>query len=178
MRFPQSADAAQLQEMEERNRGHWVPWEATNLDQANHSYFKRLENWEKECAEGKAARFLLFKKEDPYRLIGLCNFTQIFYGAFQACYLGYKIDQLEEGKGLMFEALQRALEYVFEELHLHRIMANYMPANTRSAKLLHRLGFIIEGYAKDYLFINHKWEDHVLTALTHERWKQLNSKDQ
>ena len=45
-------------------------------------------------------------------------------------------------------------------------MANYMPINFRSAKLLHRLGFTVEGYAKNYLLINNRWEDHVLTALS------------
>ena len=30
--------------------------------------------------------------------------------------------------------------------------------------------FKIEGQAKDYLLINGKWEDHVLTALTNPHW--------
>lgn len=40
-----------------------------------------------------------------------------------------------------------------------------MPANRRSGALLARLGFEQEGYARDYLMINGRWEDHVLTAL-------------
>jgi len=47
---------------------------------------------------------------------------QIFRGAFHACYLGYKIDHAYEGKGLMYEALEVAIRYIFEELRLHRIM--------------------------------------------------------
>jgi [ribosomal protein S5]-alanine N-acetyltransferase len=39
-----------------------------------------------------------------------------------------------------------------------------MPANTRSARLLERLGFEREGMARAYLKIADKWEDHVLTA--------------
>ncbi|MFB0585429.1 hypothetical protein [Aeromonas salmonicida] len=35
----------------------------------------------------------------------------------------------------------------------------------RSAALLERLGFEREGYARDYLMINGRWEDHILTAL-------------
>ncbi len=34
----------------------------------------------------------------------------------------------------------------------------------RCAALLERLGFEREGYARDYLMINGRWEDHVLTA--------------
>jgi ribosomal-protein-alanine N-acetyltransferase len=48
-------------------------------------------------------------------------------------------------------------------------MANYMPANERSGKLLSRLGFEREGLAKRYLYINGRWEDHVLTALLNNR---------
>jgi ribosomal-protein-alanine N-acetyltransferase len=44
-------------------------------------------------------------------------------------------------------------------------MANYMPGNERSARLLERLGFEREGYAKAYLNIAGRWQDHVLTAL-------------
>ena len=61
-----------------------------------------------------------------------------------------------EGAGLMFEALTAAVEYVFAERRLHRIMANYVPTNERSGRLLRRLGFAVEGYARDYLYINNK----------------------
>ena len=73
----------------------------------------------------------------------------------------------------MCEALTAAIKYVFEELNLHRIMANYMPANERSAKLLRRLGFTVEGYARDYLRLAGNWRDHILTALTNDSWKTV-----
>ena len=69
-------------------------------------------------------------------------------------------------KGLMAEALERALRHVFEELELHRVEANYQPTNERSGRLLRRLGFVVEGYSRDYLFIDGAWRDHVRTALT------------
>jgi ribosomal-protein-alanine N-acetyltransferase len=36
---------------------------------------------------------------------------------------------------------------------MNRIMANYMPNNTRSAAVLGRLGFTIEGTASAYLYL-------------------------
>ncbi|MCJ8298752.1 MAG: 30S ribosomal protein S5 alanine N-acetyltransferase, partial [Pseudomonadales bacterium] len=48
---------------------------------------------------------------------------------------------------------------------LHRIMANYIPENVRSAKVLEKVGFKKEGYSPSYLKIAGKWQDHVLTAL-------------
>ncbi len=62
------------------------------------------------------------------------------------------------------EVLESAIDYVFTEVGLHRIMAAYVPKNERSARLLMRLGFEREGYAKRYLKIAGRWEDHILTA--------------
>jgi ribosomal-protein-alanine N-acetyltransferase len=38
----------------------------------------------------------------------------------------------------------------------------------RSGRLLRALGFVVEGYARDYLQINGRWEDHILTSLTNQ----------
>jgi ribosomal-protein-alanine N-acetyltransferase len=72
---------------------------------------------------------------------------------------------------LITEALMAAIKYVFEELNLHRVMANYMPGNEKSAKLLQRLGFKVEGHARDYLRLAGDWQDHTLTALVNESWR-------
>ena len=72
----------------------------------------------------------------------------------------------------MYEALTAAIDYVFTDLKLHRIMANYIPVNERSARLLRRLGFTVEGYARDYLFIAGEWRDHILTSLTNDKMSE------
>ena len=92
-------------------------------------------------------------------------------GPFQACSLGYAVAERFEGQGLMREALEAAIQFVFNELSFHRIMANHLPENFRSAGLLNRLGFKTEGLAPDYLHVGGQWRDHVLTALTHSNWR-------
>ena len=87
-------------------------------------------------------------------------------GVFQACHLGYQIARDRQGQGLMREALEALNAFAFEAMGLHRIMANYVPGNDRSGRLLERLGFEHEGLARNYLFIAGAWRDHVLTALT------------
>lgn len=76
----------------------------------------------------------------------------------------------------MVEALQPAIRYVFNERHLHRVMTNYMTENKRSAKLLQRLGFRIDGSSPDYLFVGGAWREHLMTSLTNNSW-QLRSED-
>ena len=70
----------------------------------------------------------------------------------------------------MSESLRVAIRFMFEELNLHRIEANYIADNKRSGKLLERLGFVKEGIAKKYLLINGTWQDHILTSLTNHNW--------
>ena len=70
----------------------------------------------------------------------------------------------------MHEALTAAIAYMFDVKALHRIQANHLPENARSAALLPRLGFVREGLAKDYLFIANRWRDHVLNALCNPRF--------
>ena len=98
-------------------------------------------------------------------IVGTCNFTNIVRGPFQACHLGYQVAAARQGQGLMREALESGIRYMFTERRLHRIMANYRPENHRSARILQRLGFRREGFAPDYLFIDGAWRDHVLTTL-------------
>jgi [ribosomal protein S5]-alanine N-acetyltransferase len=168
LRTPCKSDLVKFQDFENKNQEHFARWRATSSEPITVALFYK---WTQEAVEGRSVRFMLFNIEDPEaKIIGSCNFTQIFRGSFQACYLGYQIDQDHEGKGLMLEAAERAIQHMFEEQNIHRIMANYMPSNAKSARLLAKLGFVVEGRAKDYLRINGSWEDHVLTSLTNQNW--------
>ena len=104
-------------------------------------------------------------------VVGTLNYTNIVRGAFHACHLGYQVGRAHQGQGLMSEALRACNEFMFDAMRLHRIMANYRPENERSGRLLERLGFVREGLARDYLFIDGAWRDHVLTALTHPAYQ-------
>jgi len=70
----------------------------------------------------------------------------------------------------MFEAIKEGIRYIFNEKYIHRINANYLPENQRSANLLSRLGFKVDGSSSDYLFINGAWREHVFSSLTNLNW--------
>ena len=149
-----------------RNDQHLAPWDPPRPAGIMEPAF-----WTAECERaveehehGAVVRWVLRLRAAPARVIGRVNYTQIARGPFQSCMLGYAVDQAHEGRGLMREALEATVEHVFAVLKLHRIQANYVPHNARSGRLLERLGFLKEGLAKDYLFIDGAWRDHVLTA--------------
>jgi [ribosomal protein S5]-alanine N-acetyltransferase len=148
-----------------RNKAHLAPWDpprpATFLTEA--FWKERLAQSRLELLNDQSARFFVSKNGV---VVGAVNFTNIVRGPFQACMLGYSIDGELEGQGYMSEAVRAGLGYAFATLKLHRVMANHIPENVRSARLLKKLGFAVEGYARDYLFIDGAWRDHVLTALT------------
>ena len=123
-----------------------------------------------DLVQDRGCNFFVFGGSSPGEVLGYVNLSNIVRGGFQACYLGYALAERSQGSGYMTEALRTAIDFAWGDLKLHRIMANYLPQNERSAKVLQKLGFVIEGYAKAYLFIGGRWQDHVLTALTNERW--------
>ncbi len=149
----------------EENKEHLAPWEPERLPE-----FFTPGYWDEQIAENLKAfeektdiRLFALDLQDS-EILGVCNFTNISFGPFMACHLGYSISRRFEGKGLMSEILEAGIKFMFETIGLHRIMANYQPHNYRSAALLDRLGFIREGYAQSYLKLNGAWRDHVLTS--------------
>lgn len=124
-----------------------------------------------EFAAGRSARMHLFPHDDPDVVIGNLSLNTIVRGAAHACDLGYSLAEDRQGQGLMSEAVAAAIRYAFDELRLHRVKAAYLPTNERSGRLLRRLGFVVEGYARDYLLIQGRWQDQVLVGLVNPEWR-------
>jgi ribosomal-protein-alanine N-acetyltransferase len=155
-----------------RNREHFARWEPPRggAESADH-WRAQLAQGLAEFEAGRGVRLVVLPRESPAdRLIARINFTQISRGAFQSCMLGYAIDGAHEGRGLMHEALAASIDWMFDVMKLHRVQANHLPENERSARLLARLGFVREGLAHQYLFINGAWRDHVLNARINRRF--------
>ena len=154
-----------LVKYENDNRSHLSKWEPIRAEE----YFsleetkKRVELNFSDFQLGTSINLVAYDKSKS-EIICLCSFSNIVYGVFQACNLGYSISKKKQGTGLMFEMLHASIQFVFTEYKLHRIMANYMPSNIRSGNLLDKLGFQKEGLAKSYLKVAGSWQDHVLTS--------------
>lgn len=167
--FPRQQDVRELLKYGTDNLEHHAAWSPPppTLPLTEELYRKLVEQVWSDFRTGDSVRFWLrLAPEFSGAFIGAVGLNQIVFKAFRACYLGYHVDRRFEGKGYMTEAVREVIRFAFEELKLHRIMANYMPRNDRSARLLERLGFEREGFAREYLYIRDRWEDHVLTALT------------
>lgn len=160
------SDAGLLKAYVSEEKKFLAPWEPLRAD----AYYSlevctlRIREMRRDFIEDRGVAFC-FLSPDESRMLGYANYSNIVRGVFQSCHLGYSLREAEQGKGLMHELLSVANDYISKECHLSRIQANYMPRNERSGAVLKALGFVKEGYAKDYLKINGQWEDHVLTAM-------------
>ncbi len=156
--------AAALSDYYLRNADRFAPWHPL-VSKDHHSveaWTRRLQDREREYQEGRAVHFVGLAGD---RAVAACSLSNIVYHPACFCYMGYSVDREHEGTGCMTELVKHVIEYAFTNLRLNRISANYMPANTRSARLLEKLGFEKEGFARRYLCINGIWEDHILTSL-------------
>ncbi len=188
LRLPQVSDVPEVIRYYAENRAHLQPFSPSFapdfLEEA--TWFDQVRVRTLEFAAGESFLGFLFERSDgpilpaaparrqaPVRVLGNINLTQVHRGAFQSCVLGYNLAAGEQGKGYMTEAVGGAVSFAFGTWKLHRVAASYMPRNGPSEAVLRRCGFQVEGQAPAYLFINGRWEDHVLTSITNPDWNPL-----
>ncbi|MEZ8143074.1 ribosomal-protein-alanine acetyltransferase [Enterovibrio norvegicus FF-33] len=171
IRAIQKADVARVVRYFQVNRTFLSPWEPLRPDG-----FFTYEGWERRVVQlaelqrhGLAYYFLIFEKGSD-DVAGVITYNNIMQFPFHACNVGYSLAESSQGKGLMRRSLKITNQWLFDNLNLHRIMASYMPRNTRSEAVLLEAGFTKEGEAKDYLLINGQWEDHILTSVINPDW--------
>lgn len=159
--------APQYARFHARNRQH-LHMAMTQLDELEQLAYWRDELPRRQAAmdAGQAVHLVGFSKDRDDGEIGCLNsYWAIEHGDFRACTISFMLDEPLEGRGLMYAAAAPAAREVLRRYQLHRIMATHLPENLRSAKLLRRLGFAVEGYARDFVMINGRWRDTVLLSL-------------
>lgn len=166
LRTSEMRDYAEWAELREKSRSFLTPWEPLwPIDDLTRPSFRyRVRRHAEEMARDEAYSFFIFREEDDV-LIGGLSFGHVRRGVSQAATLGYWMGEPYAGKGYMTRAVRAACAYAFEKRGFHRIEAACLPNNEPSKRLLERVGFKQEGYARSYLNINGQWRDHLLYAL-------------
>lgn len=117
--------------------------------------------------------------EGDHDLVGRANVGNVIRGAFHSASIGYDAYDPYVGQGLFAEGLQLILDLVFADepqgMGLHRVEANIQPANVRSAGLVRSLGFVHEGFSRDFLHLpgrdgRRAWRDHDRYTMLSSDW--------
>lgn len=157
-----------------RRNGRWLTrWEPARLphhpdpETSREVFAARCSARDRERHAGTQYAFGIFVDG---AFAGEINLNNVVRGAFQSATIGYWIDQVRAGRGLMPEALVVLARFAFEELHLHRLEICIIPRNASSRRVVDKLGIREEGVAERFLEIDGVWEDHVRYGITIEEW--------
>ncbi len=156
-----------------RNRTFLEEYEPTwPKDCLSEAFFKRrVERLVDDARSDRAYTFLIFENTD-LELIGGINLNNVVRGAAQYASLGYWLSEEWQGKGFMTQGARAVLGYAFTDLRLERVNAATLVHNKKSRAMLERLGFAEEGFAKSYIQIAGKRQDHILYGLNAEDFKE------
>ena len=89
----------------------------------------------------------------------------------RACSIGYWIEQRYQGKGIVTRTCESFLDYLFDDLGLHRVTIHCGVANARSCAIPERLGFTREGMIRDGEWANDRWLDLVTWGMLEDDWR-------
>ncbi len=166
LRQPVPNDYTEWVSLREESRDFLTPWEPIWPvdDLTRPSFRRRIKRYQRDLKEDAAYPFFVFRKNDD-TLLGSCIMSNVRRGVTQACSMGYWVGERFHSKGYMTDAVRAILPYMFETVHMHRIEAACLANNDPSQRLLKRVGFHQEGYARKYLKISGEWQDHLLFAM-------------
>ncbi len=158
--------------MRARSRDFLTPWEPTwPPDALSRPNFRaRVSRYTEDWRTDQGYNFFIFRNDEV--LAGGIGLSNMRRGVAETASLGYWIGEPFAQQRYMSAALPLVLDFAFDRLHLYRVEAACLPTNVPSRALLLRTGFQQEGYARNYLLIDGKRQDHLLFAILREDWRR------
>jgi [ribosomal protein S5]-alanine N-acetyltransferase len=165
LRPPERGDYEAWASLRASSRDFLAPWEPSWPPDAlsRASFRARVGRYAEDWRIDQAYNFFIFSHDDT--LVGGIGLSNIRRGVSETANLGYWVGEAFARQRYMTAALPLVLDFAFERLGLHRVEAACLPTNIPSRSLLARAGFHQEGYAREYLCIEGKWQDHLLFAI-------------
>lgn len=102
-------------------------------------------------------------------IIGDCAFYLLTEDPQQA-EIGFSLARPYQGQGYATEAVARLLDYLFQDLDLHRVRANCDVENVTSVRLMERLGMRREGHFVENLWFKGRWASEYWYGLLRREW--------
>ncbi len=112
---------------------------------------------------GDAFSFAFMSKNR--KMIGKSSLYRVLRDNYACAYISLLIDYRHQHMGLGNKVIKRMLEFAFEDLKLHRVVAEVMPTNFPTIALLKKNGFVQEGVIRQCINVFGQWEDHAIFSI-------------
>ena len=99
---------------------------------------------------------ITFKENDKY--IGHITASNADTAVFKIVELSYLIENEYWNRGIGTEAIGRVVEFLLDDMKVHKIRATCFAKNGASKRVLEKLGFEQEGYLKDNVIIGGEYQ--------------------
>jgi RimJ/RimL family protein N-acetyltransferase len=93
----------------------------------------------------------------------------------QTAEIGMTLAGAYHGNGYGMEAVSKLVGYLFDDLGIHRVIANCDPENYPAHHLLEKVGFRLEGHFVESLWYKGYWASEVWYAMLDYEWKEKQS---
>jgi len=119
--------------------------------------------------EGTGVRLAVDRHSDG-EFIGWCTFNS-WNPDFRSASLGYCYGEAAWGQGYATEAARAVLQWAFDTLDLNRVQAEADTRNLGSARVLEKLGFVLEGTLREDCIVNGDVSDSWVYGLLRRDWQ-------
>ena len=170
-------DAEACFETAMRNRAslaEWLPWvERTHSPEDTRTYIRRVvipqreNNQGPNCGIWTGASFRILAGGIGCHPIDWPN---------RSCSLGYWLDEKFRGQGVMTSCCAALLDYLFDELKLHRVTIRCATGNRASCAIPRRLGFREEGVELEAELVGGRWLDLLNWGILDREWRAKRSR--
>ena len=138
-----------------------------------HKSIEESEKMLRGLIEGKIALALIYQ-DKAIGTLGIPKYDEAHFPQFidlRCRELSFMLNRDYWGHGLMPEAVNEVIRFLFEDIGLDVIFCGHFVFNTRSAHLQEKLGFHLCGYTKYHTRIG-TIEDNQVNYMTKEEWLQ------
>lgn len=161
-------DADPLFALIDKNRSHlkeWLPWLDFNTTVEDSAAFI---DRSVQSAANNTAHVLTITHQNS--LCGIIGFNTID-SLNGVCEIGYWIGAEHQGLGIITRSVTTLINTAFTDLALNKVCIPVAELNTKSRKIPEKLGFKIEGIARDAEWLYDHYVDHVLYAILKSEWQ-------
>jgi len=161
LRLLEDADAGELYALIEANRAHlarWMQWAPDETPDRTRHFIRQTRE---QHAAGNGFQGAVL---DAGRIVGVAGMHRIDW-ANRGVELGYWLAEDAQGAGIMTTAVEALLEHAFDDLLLNRVQICAAVQNARSRALIERLGFTLEGVARQHYRIGDGYHDDAVYAM-------------